>query len=57
MFQAFDDAWRAIADQVGPDPKAIEATRLRLANVILSLAGEGADDAAALKNAALRHLS
>jgi hypothetical protein len=57
IYQAFDEAWAAIAADVGPDPAAIETTRLKLANIILRLAGAGNNDPAALKNAALRLLS
>jgi hypothetical protein len=54
LFKAFDDAWHELAPAVGTSPLAIEATRLRLANVILSLAGPHSDNAEQLKNAALR---
>lgn len=57
IFQAFDEAWAAVAADVGSDPAAIEITRLKLANIILSLAVTGGNDPVALKNAALRLLS
>jgi hypothetical protein len=53
LFTAFDRAWEAIAGDVGTDPLSVEAARLKLANIILSLAGE-ARDADWLKNAALQ---
>ncbi len=38
---AFDDAWDRIAPTVSQRPKAIEAARLKLADVILGLAKAG----------------
>jgi hypothetical protein len=57
LFEAFDQAWEAMAADVGEDPAAIEVARLRLANTILALAGKGDLDPAQLKNAALQLLS
>jgi hypothetical protein len=58
LFEAFDQAWDAIAAGVGDDPSAIEAARLKLANLILSLARDGdLEDPGQLKDAALRLLS
>jgi hypothetical protein len=51
--QAFDDAWVDIAANFGDNPAAIEAARLKLAHVILSLATPQSADAATLKRAAL----
>jgi hypothetical protein len=39
--KAFDDAWDRIAPAVSTRPKAIEAARLKLADVVLSLAKQG----------------
>jgi predicted RNA-binding protein associated with RNAse of E/G family len=39
--KAFDDAWARIAPTVSSRAKAIEASRLKLAEVILSLAKQG----------------
>ena len=39
--QAFDDAWARIAPSVSQRPKAIEAKRLKLADIVLSLARTG----------------
>jgi hypothetical protein len=39
--KAFDDAWERIAPTVSKRPKAIEAARLKLADVILGLARKG----------------
>jgi hypothetical protein len=57
LFEAFDQAWEAMAVDVEDDPAAIEAARLKLANTILALAGKGDLDPAQLKNAALQLLS
>jgi hypothetical protein len=46
-------AWESLAGEVGTNPLAIEAARLKLANVILGLSDE-AKDPDELKNAALR---
>jgi hypothetical protein len=51
--QAFDDAWADIAANFGDNPSAVEAARLRLAQVVLSLASGQSGDAAVLKRAAL----
>lgn len=53
LFTAFDQAWETMAADVGTNPLAIEAARLKLANLILSLGGE-ATDPDRLKNAALQ---
>src|SRR5262249_50322429 len=52
--QAFDDAWASMAPKVGSDPLRVQAARLNLANVILSIATEGSRDPDRLKEAALR---
>ena len=39
--KAFDDAWARIAPTVSSRAKAIEATRLKLADILLGLAKEG----------------
>jgi hypothetical protein len=53
LFTAFDQAWESMAGDVGTNPLAVEAARLKLADVILSLGGE-AKDADWLTNAALQ---
>jgi hypothetical protein len=46
--QAFDDTWNSIAADFGNNPLAIEAARLKLANIILAIAqNEGGDPRAA----------
>jgi hypothetical protein len=51
---AFDGAWEAIADDVDDRSEAIEASRLKLANLILGLARDGNDDAEWLMSSAVR---
>jgi hypothetical protein len=53
LFTAFDQAWESMAGDVGTNPLAIEAARLKLANIILSL-GDKAKGPDWLKNAALQ---
>jgi hypothetical protein len=53
LFTAFDEAWESIAGEIGSNPLTIEAARLKLANIILSL-GKEAKDPDWLKNAALQ---
>jgi hypothetical protein len=52
--QAFDAAWAEIASEVGTDPVAIEAARLKLANAVLNVADENSRDIDALKRAVLQ---
>jgi hypothetical protein len=54
IYKAFDDAWDQIAPAVSGRADALEATRLKLANVILGLASNGARDAQALADAAVQ---
>ena len=44
LFKAFDDAWDVLAPEVSGRPEAIEAARMRLANIILGLASNGTID-------------
>jgi hypothetical protein len=41
LFEAFDDAWHEVAVDVSTRAAAIDAARLRLANIVLSLAKSG----------------
>ena len=52
--RAFDDAWAEVAQNY--DSRAIEAARLKLANIVLSLAGEGERNTEQLKDRAVRTL-
>ena len=53
LFQAFDEAWDRISAHFD-NPSAIEAARLRLANIILSMPHNGSKDPELIKNTALR---
>jgi hypothetical protein len=52
LLKAFDDAWEVIAADVD-SPEAIEANRLKLANLILNLADDGCNDAVWLTDTAI----
>ena len=52
--KAFDDAWSEVAPSVTNRPDGIEAARLRLANIVLSLAKDDTNDAEPLKIEAVR---
>jgi hypothetical protein len=54
--EAFDAAWEYIAAGIGDEPRSIEAARLRLADIILRLAGSRALNAQELKRAALKRI-
>lgn len=56
MGQAFDEAWAEIAGNFGASLVEVEAARLRLAEAVLTVAGDGSTDVVALKYAALRWL-
>ena len=52
--QAFDDAWNSIAVDFGDNPLAIEAARLKFANVILAVAQDDRSNPEQIKRAALQ---
>ena len=52
--EAFDGAWRRIASDVGTRPQAIEAARLKLAQVVLRLARNGITGSDELREASLK---
>lgn len=54
LYKAFDDAWDVIAPSVSSRAAAVEAARMKLANVILSLAQSGNWDAEQIKDAAVQ---
>jgi len=57
LFEAVDNAWAAIAPTCGSDPQVVEATRTKLANIILALARDRPKpDADELRDSALRIL-
>jgi hypothetical protein len=53
IFEAFDDAWDELAPDVSARVSAIEAARLSLATIVLSLAAAGPPERSALKTAAV----
>jgi hypothetical protein len=58
LFEAFDQAWDAVAPSVGHDPASIEIARLKLANIVLSMArNDSLDDPGRLRDAAIQILS
>ena len=54
LFKAFDDAWEEVKPTISKRSSALEAARLRLANILLSLVKEDSRDSNHLKNEALR---
>jgi hypothetical protein len=57
LFEAFDGAWATIAPTCGNDPQVVEATRTRLASIILALAKDRPKpDAEELRDGALKVL-
>ena len=54
VFQSFDDAWGSIAANFGDNPLAIQAARVKLANIILSMPHHQQGDAVQIKNSALQ---
>ena len=54
---AFDDAWERIAPSVSSSPEAIEAARLKLAEIVLGLAKNGNPDPQQLGDAAVQLMS
>ena len=52
--KAFDDAWEQISPQVSARSDAIEAARLKLAEIVLSLTKDGTRDPGKLTEAAMR---
>jgi len=53
LFQAFDEAWKEVAPRTGQDEIAVEAARLKLASIVLTVATRESRDAEQIKNAAL----
>jgi hypothetical protein len=52
--KAFDDAWEQISPQVSARADAIEAARLKLAEIVLSLTKDGTREPGKLTEAAVR---
>lgn len=55
--QALDDAWSSIAADFGNNPLAIEAARLKLANIILAIAQDDTSSPEQIKSAALQAMA
>ena len=53
IYDAFDDAWAEVAPNVSARASAVDAARLSLATIVLSLAKTGPIDRVALKTAAV----
>src|SRR5688572_2843511 len=53
LFDAFDDAWAEVAPDVSGDPTVVDAARLSLAGIVLSVATAGPIDRDAIKAAAV----
>lgn len=54
LFKAFDDAWEEVKPMISKRAGAIEAARLGLASILLSLVKRDSRDATQLKNEAVR---
>ena len=52
--KAFDDAWELVEPQVSTRPEAIEAARLKLAEIVLSMTKNGTLDPQQLTASAVR---
>jgi hypothetical protein len=48
--EVFDDAWDVVQPMVACDPIAMEAARLRLANLVLAVFRSGLNDAESIKS-------
>jgi hypothetical protein len=53
LFQAFDEAWKVVEPLTSQDEMAVEAARLKLASIVLTVATRESRDAEQIKNAAL----
>jgi hypothetical protein len=53
IFEAFDEAWGELSGEVSSRASAIEAARLSLATIVLSLAAAGPIEGVGLKTAAV----
>lgn len=58
VFQAFDEAWNEVAPLTSQDEMAVEAARLKLASIVLTvLATSETLDAEQIKSAALMQMN
>jgi len=54
LYKGFDKAWDAVAPGVSARAGAVEAARMKLANIVLGLAKGDSRDAEAIKDAAIQ---
>ena len=54
LWKAFDDAWEQVRPQISKRPEAIEAARMKLAEIVIGMARNGTRDAQALTDAAVQ---
>jgi hypothetical protein len=57
VFESFDRAWESIAADFGDNPLAIQAARVKLANIILSMPHHHQSDVDQIKNSALKMMA
>ena len=57
VFESFDRAWESIAANFGDNPLAIQAARVKLANIILSMPHHHQSDVEQIKNSALKMMA
>jgi hypothetical protein len=57
VFQSFDQAWASIAINFGDNPLAIQAARVKLANIILSMPHHHQSDVEQIKNSAIEMMA
>jgi hypothetical protein len=57
LCEAFDEAWEDIAGSFGANTLAIQAARLKLANIILDLGRNGSNDPEEIKDSALKTMA
>jgi len=54
VFKSFDEAWNSIEGNFGDNPLAMQAARVKLANIILSIPHHPRSDAEQIKKSALQ---
>jgi len=56
IYKAFDDAWEQVAPEVSKRGEAIEAARMKLAEIVIELANKGMQDPEKLTEAAVKQM-
>jgi hypothetical protein len=56
LYQVFDDAWDGVAPQISSRPEALEAARMKLAEIVLELVSGNIGDPADLTRAAVEKM-